>query len=320
MKTHDTKQKGIRERLHVLGKHFKRDWQLHLIIWVPLIYVLIMEYGPMYGVQIVFRDYNPFVGIAGSEWVGLQWFKKFLTAPNFWRLFSNTVILSVYSLVVQFPLPIIFALIMNALRNDKYGKVVATVTYLPHFISTTVMVGILMMVLSPVSGLYGNIFRLLGGNGYPYDFRASKEAFRHLHVWSGVWQGFGWSSILYTSALSAVSQELHEAARVDGASRFKRMIHVDLPAIMPTIAIMLIMRVGHLVSVGFEKVYMLQTDLNRSVSEVLATYVYSFGLSNPDNFSYASAITLFNTVINITLMAIVNRITKKISEGEVSLW
>lgn len=306
-------------RFQKFVKHFKRDYQLYLLALIPMLHLIIFTYGPMYGIQLAFRDYRPAGGITGSEWVGLKWFKDFLTDPKFTRIFMNTIILSLYSLIT-FPFPIIMALFLNAMRRVKYRKVVQTVSYLPHFISTTVFIGIVNMILSPVSGIYGNVFRLLGGKGFPVDFKATAEAFRHIYVWSGVWQGLGWSTILYTSALSAVSPELHEAASIDGASRFKRIIHVDLPAIMPTVGIMFVMRVGHLVGVGFEKAYLLQSNINKSTSEVISTYVYRKGMDNFRNFSYGSAVGLFNTLINLVLVLIANNISKRISEGEVSLF
>jgi len=299
-------------------KNFLRDRQLYLLIIIGIAPFILFHYGPMYGVQIAFRDYRIADGIIGSRWVGLKWFEEFLTDPNFKRIFINTLMISLYSLVT-FPLPIIMALLFNAMRKQRYKSVAQTISYMPHFISMTVFVGILNLILSPTSGIYGNVFRLLGGNGYPTDFRTLAGSFRHLYIWSGVWQGLGWQTILYTSALSAVSSELHEAACLDGASRFKRIIHVDLPAIMPTIAIMLILRMGGLISVGFEKAYLMQSPLNLSTSELISTYVYKRGLSDFRRFSYGTAVSLFNTVINITLMLITNYTSKKVTENEVSV-
>ena len=299
---------------------FKRDWQLHLCIWLPMIYVFIFRYVPIYGIQIAFRDYNPGKGIWGSDWVGFQWFIEFMNNQKFGQYLGNTIILSLYTLVVGFPLPIIYALLLNTVTREKFKKTVQTISYMPHFISTVIFVGIMNMVFSPVSGIYGNIYRLFGGNGFPSDFRATAESFRHLYVWSGVWQSLGWNSIIYISALSGVSAELHEAAQIDGATRWQRMWCIDIPSIMPTIAILLIMRCGSLVSVGFEKVFLMQTTLNTSVSEVLSTYVYKTGFASFKNFSYASAVGLWNTAINLTLLLIVNAITKKMTEGDVSLF
>lgn len=306
-------------RIQRFKKNFKRDWQLHLLILIPLIYVLIFNYGPMYGVQMAFRDYRPVDGIVGSEWVGLKWFARFLSSVKFKNIFMNTVILSLYSLAT-FPLAVIFALVLNAMKSEKYKKVVQTVSYMPHFISLTVLVGIVNMIFSPVNGIYGNLFRLFGGEGYPTDFRAAAESFRHLYVWSGVWQNIGWNAIIYISALSSVPHELHEAAQIDGASRLKRIWHIDIPTILPTICIMFIMRCASIISVGFEKAYLMQSNLNVSVSEVISTYVYKTGMSSFKNFSYGTAVDLFNTVINLAMMLVVNFIVKKSTDDEISLF
>ncbi len=301
-------------------REFKRDWQLFVMVMIPVIYLLIFSYGAMFGVQVAFRDYRPRAGITGSEWVGLQWFAKFLSSPKFFVVLKNTLILSVYSIAVGFPLPIIFALMLHSLRSEKFKRTIQVVSYIPHFISISVIVALIQMVLSPVSGIYGMVHHALNGGGYPVDFRGSAEAFRHIYVWSGVWQGLGWGTIIYTSALAGVSQELHEAAQIDGASRFKRIIHIDIPSIMPMICIRLILQFSHIISVGFSKTYMLQTDLNVSVSEVISTYVYKNGLNSFKNFSYGTAVDLFNTAINLSLMFVVNGITKKLSQDEVSLF
>ena len=300
-------------------KDFKRDWQLHIFMMFPLIYLVIFDFVPMYGIQISFRDYRPLHGITGSEWIGLKWFVQFLSHHDFREIFTNTVVLSLYSLAT-FPLAIIFALVLHAMKSEKYTKVVQTVSYIPHFISTSVMVGIINIILSPVSGIYGNVFRLLGGEGYPLDFRATAAAFRHLYVWSGVWQNLGWSSIIYIAALSAVSSELHEAAQIDGASRLKRMWYIDIPAIMPTIAIQFILRCTNIISVGFEKAYLLQSPLNKSVSEVISTYIYNVGMASFRSFSYGAATGLFNTAINLTLLFAVNYGVRKATDGEISLF
>lgn len=296
------------------------QWQLHLLMLAPVIYELIFEYWPMYGAQIAFRDYRARSGILGSEWVGLKWFEKFLTSYNFQQIFSNTLILSLYAILASFPIPIIFALIVNALPGKRFKKFTQTVTYMPHFISTVVIVSILNLVFSPINGLYGNLFRLFGGDGYPTDFRHLAGSFRHLYVWSGVWQNMGWNTIIYTAALASVSQDHHEAAMIDGASRFKRILHVDLPAIMPTIAIMLIMRCGQVMSIGFEKVYLMQSTLNKSTSQIISTYVYEVGMGAGRDMSYASAIGLFNSVINCILLVAVNWISNRVSHKEVSLF
>lgn len=300
-------------------KNFRRDWQLHLLLLLPVIYLFVFKYWPMYGVQIAFRDYRPRAGVTGSEWVGVKWFVQFLTSYDFKKIFGNTLMLSFYS-IATFPLPIVFALMLNTLKNDKLKKTVQTITYIPHFLSTVVVIAIINSILNPVSGLYCQIYRAMGGTGYPMDIRGVEGAFRHLYIWSGVWQNLGWDSIIYVAALSAVSQEHHEAAMIDGASRFQRIIHVDLPAIIPTICIMLILRFGSVMSVGFEKVYLLQSSLNLSVSEVISTYVYKVGMASARDFSYGAAVDVFNSVINCTMLILVNKITKKMSSNEVSLF
>lgn len=309
----------MKEKCKKFKKNFKRDWQLHVFMLLPVLYLLVFSFIPMYGVQIAFRDYRPIKGITGSDWVGLKWFKQFLSNYQFKQVFFNTIKLSLYSLAT-FPLAIIFALILNAIKSEKYKKVVQTVSYIPHFISISVMVGIVQMVFSPVNGIYGNLYRLFGGSGYPTDFRASAESFRHLYVWSGVWQSLGWNSIIYIAALSSVSSDLHEAAQIDGASRFKRMWYIDIPAIIPTIAIQFILRCTHIVSVGFEKAYLLQSNLNQSVSEVISTYVYKVGMSSFRSFSYGAAVGLFNTLINLVLLLVVNFSVRKATSGEISLF
>ncbi len=301
-------------------KKFKRDWRLHLMILLPVVYMLIFHYYPMYGVQIAFRDFNIRSGITGSEWVGLKWFEKFVTNINFSTVFFNTLYLALYSLVVSFPLPIILALILNSLPGERFKKVVQSVAYVPHFISVVVLVAMFNHIFSPVNGLYGTIYRLLGNDGYPTDFRSISDSFRHVYVWTGIWQNVGWSSIIYTAALSSVSQELHEAAHIDGANRLQRIRHVDIPAILPTICIMLILSCGSIMSISFDKAYLLQTDLNRQVSEVISTYVYKVGLGRASDFSYGAAVGLFNSVINCTMLLLVNGISNKLSNKEVGLF
>lgn len=302
-----------------IKKEFKRDWQLHICMAFPIIYLIIFDFIPMYGVQIAFRDFRPLKGITGSDWVGLQWFNQFLSNHNFGVIFKNTLLLSLYSMAT-FPLPIIFALILHAIRSEKYTKVVQTVSYIPHFISVTVMVGIIQVIMSPVSGIYGNLYRLLGGLGIPENVLVQARYFRHIYIWSGVWQSLGWSSIIYIAALSSVSSELHEAAQIDGASRLKRMWYIDIPAILPTIAIQFILRCTSIISVGFEKAYLLQHPLNESVSEVISTYVYKEGMSSFRSYSYGAAVGLFNTLINLALLLIVNFSVRKATDGEISLF
>jgi putative aldouronate transport system permease protein len=302
-----------------LGKRMLRCWQLYLFLLIPVVWVVIFNYIPMAGVQIAFRKFNFRAGIWNSPWVGFDQFKKFFSSYMLARILPNTILLSFYGLIAGFPLPIIFALCLNALNVRWFKKSVQTITYIPHFISTVVMVGILMRLFNPRTGLYASLSVLFTGSN-PSDIFAIASAFRHLYVWSGVWQGLGWGSIIYLAALSGVSIELHDAAQIDGASRFQRVIHVDLPCIVPTITIMLILNSGSIMSVGFEKVFLLQNDLNLINSEVISTYVYKVGLSGSgvSDYSYSTAISLFNSLVNMTMLVVVNWVSKKVSET--SLW
>lgn len=317
----DRKQSG-RGTAHLgrFKKRFLRDWQLHLLMLLPVIYLLIFDYWPMYGAQIAFRDFRPRAGIWGSEWVGLQWFIKFVKNHQFLDVLENTIVLSMYNILVGFPLPIIFALLLNVIPSAKFRKVTQTISYMPHFLSVTVLISIITLLFSPVNGIYGTVYRALGGVGIPYDFRSMANSFRHIYVWSDVWQELGWGAIIYTAALSAVSAELHEAAMIDGATRWQRILHVDLPAILPTAGIMLILRCGSVLSVGFEKVFLMQTSLNKQTSEVISTYIYNQAMGGSGDFSYSTAVGLFNSVINCMFLILVNYICRKITDREVSLF
>lgn len=319
--------KTLQEPVHSLQKkkglagfavNFKKNWQLHMMILLPLIYIILFNYAPMYGLQIAFRDYRSRRGIWGSEWVAWENFQKFFSNYHWGLYVKNTIIISLYSILAGFPIPIILALMLHVNERPLLKKLTQNVSYVPHFISTVVMVGILNQIFNPYSGLWMNIQNLLGIE-YTGDIRNDPDAFYHLYVWSGVWQGMGWSAILYVSALSSVAPELHEAAKIDGASRWKRVLHVDLPAIMPTICIMLIMRFGSIMSVGYEKVYLMQNSLNMEKSEVISTYVYKVGLGNND-LSYGTAVGLMNSVINTGMVLLVNWITNRLSDGENGLF
>ena len=297
----------------------RKNWQLHLLAFLPILYIIIFYYVPMYGLQIAFRDFKPRAGIWGSEWVGLKHFITFFKAYNFTQIISNTLLISLYNIFVGFPIPIILALMLHVSERKILKKVTQNVSYMPHFISTVVLVGIINQILNPVCGVVGTFYHMFGGIGVAPDIRASAGAFRHLFVWSGVWQQMGWSTIIYVAALSGVSSELHEAAELDGASRWKRVLNVDLPAILPTVSIMLILRFGSVMSVGYEKVYLMQNDLNLSTSEVISTYVYKTGLGKMQ-MSYGTAIDLFNSIINTTMLLTVNTITRKLTSGEQGLF
>lgn len=302
-------------------KQCKKRWQLFLFLLPPVIYILIFAYYPMIGVQIAFRNYSPATGIWGSQWVGLTHFIKFFKSFQFTGIVTNTLRISLYSLVAGFPLTIIFALFINTVRNLRFKKIVQTITYVPHFISVVVLVGMLNQLLNPVMGVYGNLYRTFIADTYPEDIIGKAGAFIHLYIWSGIWQDLGWATIIYIAVLSAVDPELHEAAMIDGASRLRRMIHIDFPTILPTASIMLILTAGGLMSVGFEKVYLMQNGINMPFSEIIATYVYKVGMTaGGGQFSYAAAIGLFNSVINCALLITVNALSRRLSSEGASLW
>lgn len=292
----------------------KRNWVCYLFILPMLIYVIIFNYIPMYGIQLAFKDYRVADGIWGSAWVGLKHFKTFFESYQFKDLLWNTLSLSLYSLIAGFPMPIIFALLLNYITNVKLKKVVQMVTYAPHFISTVVYCGMILIFLSS-DGVISQLLKLIGIDSVA--FLTNPSNFRHIYVWSGVLQNIGWGSIMYISVLTSVDPTLHEAATVDGATRFQRLLHIDLPAIVPTMVIMLIMRAGEIMDLGFEKAFLLQNNINLDYSEIIATYVYRIGIQG-GQFSYSSAIGLFNNVINMVLLVVVNKIAKKVSD--VSLW
>jgi putative aldouronate transport system permease protein len=299
-------------------KHFIRDWRLHVFMILPLLYLLVFHYYPMFGVQIAFKDFVASKGIWGSQWIGFKHFKTFFDSYQFGRVVKNTLALSFYLILAGFPLPVFFALILNTVRNQRFKKIVQTVTYIPHFISTVVLVGMMSTFFSPISGVYGYFSQLMG-KGYPEVLVGVSGTFRHFYVWSDIWQGLGWGTIIYVAALSAVSPELYEAAEIDGASRWQRIIHIDFPSILPTAAILLILRFGSIMTIGFEKVLLMQTSLNLQASEIISTYVYKVGLQSGGNFSYATAIGLFNSLINCMVLLSVNKIARKMSDGEIGL-
>lgn len=302
-----------------LAKDIKRHWQLYVFLLLPVIWAIIFKYVPMPGIIIAFKKYKFKTGIFGSQWVGFDNFIRFFNDYQFTRVIRNTIVLSMYSLFASFPIPVIFALVLNSLRSEKFKKVTSTVAYMPHFISTVILVGMLVQMLNVRIGLYGTIYSYFHNGAYAADPLSNVKLFKHLYVWSGVWQTFGWNSIIYTAALSAVSPDLHEAAEIDGASRWQRVIHIDLPTILPTVVIMLIMRMGHVMSLGYEKVYLMQNDLNLEASEIISTYVYKVGLAAATpNYSYSTTISLFNSIINLILINSVNWISGKVSDT--SLW
>jgi len=295
----------------------KANWQLYLLVLLPVAYIIVFNYVPMYGAQIAFKNFRVTLGINGSEWVGLQHFIRFFKSFEFPRLMGNTIIISLYSLAVGFPFPIILALLLNYMANRRYRKAVQMVTYAPYFISTVVMVGMILQFLSPQVGLVNNIIKAFGG--VPVNFMGKAEYFRHLYVWTGVWQFTGFNSIIYIAALAGIDPQLHEAALVDGASKLKRIWHVDMPGIMPTAVILLILNCGYILSVGFDKVFLMQNPINLRVSEIISTYVYKTGLASQSvNYSYPAAIGLFQSVVGFIMLILVNNFAKRFSET--SLW
>jgi putative aldouronate transport system permease protein len=269
----------------------------------------------MVGLQIAFKEFNVVGGIWNSPWVGLKHFKEFITSYQFPRLIKNTLGISLYSLIAGFPVPILLAVMINECTNTKFKKAVQLITYAPHFISTVVMVSVVLMLMAPRAGMINNIIALFGGERI--DFIAKPEYFKSIYVWSGIWQSMGYNSIIYIAALSGIDPSLYEAATVDGASKLQRIMNIDLPGILPTIIIQLIMQCGRLMNVGHEKVLLMQNNLNMSSSDIISTYVYRIGLENA-RYSFSAAVGMFNSVINTFLLILVNSISRKVSET--SLW
>lgn len=295
-------------------KNVQKNGGLYLLLLPAVILLLLFAYRPMYGVVIAFKNYKNALGIMGSPWADPWYanFTKFFQSFQFSTTIRNTLAISLYSLVAGFPLPILMALVLNQMRAKRFKRVFQTVTYLPHFISTVVMVGLILILLSPGSGLIGQIYSLFGKEAP--NLMGSPGAFSSIYVWSDVWQHTGWDSIIYLAALAAIDPSLYEAATVDGASRWQKIKYIDLPLIMPTATILLILRVGNIMNVGFEKVYLMQNNLNMGASEIISTYVYKIGLVSAQ-YSYSAAINLFNTMINLILLLTVNGITKRMSDN-----
>ena len=295
----------------------RQSWQLYMLLFLPMVYLLVFKYYPMYGAQIAFRDFNPIGGITGSPWVGLDHFQRFVTSYNFWPVMRNTLELSLYNLAAGFPFPILLALSLNYVGSRHFRKTVQMVAYAPYFISTVVMVGIILTLLQPNGGLVNMLLGLVHIG--PVDFMGNASYFIHIFVWSGVWQTVGFSCIVYLAALTGVDPTLHEAAIVDGASKWQRIRHIDLPGIAPIMVILLILDMGSILTISYQKVLLLQNPINQSVSEVLDLYVYHVGLASAlPQFSYASAIGLFKSVIALVLIVVVNRFARRVSAS--SLW
>jgi putative aldouronate transport system permease protein len=298
-----------------MAKVLRRDKYLVLLVLPVLVYYAIFHYIPMYGVIIAFKQFKPLKGILGSDWAGFYYFQLFFESAYFWRLLKNTLLLSIYSLLWGFPVPIIFALLLNELKEGLFKKSVQTISYLPHFISIVVICGMIVNFTSPKGGV---INTMLGWFGIaPIPFLTEPSWFRDIYISSSIWQGFGWSSIIYLAAIAGIDPQLYEASEMDGANRWQKMWYITLPCLLPTIVILLILNVGNLMDVGFEKINLLYNPTTYETADVISTYVYRQGIQNAD-YSYSTAIGLFNNVINLILLVTVNRISRKVSET--SLW
>lgn len=293
----------------------KRDWQLYLMLLLPIVYYFLFKYMPMYGTLIAFKKYSAKKGIWGSQWVGFINFQKFLTDPYFYKLVRNTLLINIYNLLFAFTSSIIFALLLNEMRHRWYKKLVQTISYLPHFISTVVVCGLITNFLRTNGGVINDFISLLGGSRV--SFLTKAEYFRTIYVISEIWQHMGWDAIIYIAALTAIDSQLYEAASIEGANRFQQMLHVTLPGIAPTVTIMLIMRVGNLMHLGYEKILLLYSGATYETADVISTYVYRRGLLTAD-FSYGTAIDLFQTFIALILVLSTNALGKRISDT--SLW
>lgn len=298
-----------------LWKTVERDKYLYLLILPVIVYYIVFHYVPMYGIVIAFKKFQPLKGILGSSWVGFRYFEEFFTAPYFWQLLKNTLLLSLYSLLWGFPAPILFALLLNEVRHKLYKRVVQTVSYLPHFISIVVIAGMIVSFTGLREGIVNQALTLIGLQ--PINFMAEPGWFRTIFVSSGIWQGFGWGSIIYLAAIAGIDPQLYEAAEMDGAGRWTRMWHITLPCLIPTIVIMFIMQMGNLMDVGIEKVLLLSNPLTYETADVISTFVYRRGVLNQD-YSFATAVGLFNNVINLILLVSVNALSRRTSQS--SLW
>lgn len=297
-----------------MSKHLKKEWRLYSFLIIPVLYFVIFKYIPMFGNVIAFRKYSGGVNIFGEKWVGLRYFKQFLRDPSFWRAFRNTLFLSVSYLIVRFPLTLIFALLLNEIRNIKWKKFVQTVSYLPHFISMVIIAGMIKEVVS-LSGPVNTLLSSLGMEKISFIQEASW--FPPIYIISGIWQALGWGTILYLAAMTGINTELYEAARVDGANRFRQALHVTIPGILPTIVTLLILDIGGIMGSNFEKIILLYLPSTYETADVISTLVYRMGISG-GNFSYATAVGLFEGIIGLILVTAANFVSKKITES--SLW
>lgn len=308
------KSKAQFKRKKTLKKIF-RSWELYLFILPAFLYFFIFHYVPLYGILIAFKDYVPTLGVWGSQWVGFQQFLDFFHSYYFWNLLGNTIEISIYSFIIGFPLPIILALAFNEVKDGFFKRGIQTITYAPHFISLVVMVGMIIAFLAPQTGLINHILGWFGIG--PISFMQDPGWFKTVFVFSGVWQSTGWGAIIYLAALSGVDPQLHEAATIDGASRYQRIWHINIPTLVPTMVILFILDMGELLSVGYQKIILMQNPLNMSASQVIATFVYHTGILDAQ-YSYSTAVGLFDAAINATLLVMVNQIARK--RAQTSLW
>ncbi|MBO1512674.1 ABC transporter permease [Metabacillus bambusae] len=303
-----------KSKFAIIGVSLKKDWQLYSLLILPIIYLLIFKYGPMIGNVIAFRRFMPGGNIYGEEWVGLHYFKMFINDPTFWNVFTNTLLIGGLTLLFCFPMPIIFALLLNEVKGKKFKKFVQTASYLPHFLSIVIVAGMILQ-LTAVNGSINSIVEFFTGE--KINFIQQAEWFRTIYITSEIWQGMGWGAILYLAALTTIDDSLYEAAKIDGANRWKQTLHITIPGILPTIITLLILNIGSFMAVGFEKILLLYNPLNYETSDVISTYLYRVGLES-SNFSYATAIGLFESLIGLVLVLTANGISRKLTER--SLW
>jgi len=298
------------QRKKSMKVRLKNSWQIYVLVFPAILYYFLFDYLPMYGVQIAFKDFKAVLGVAGSEWVGLKHFKTFFNAYYFKRLLTNTIVLNIYSLLWSFPIPIIIAIMLNYVRKEKLKRFIQTTIYVPHFVSTVVIAGMLYVFLSPGTGIINIVMKAMGMN--PVDFMSEPSAFRTIYVLSGIWQGAGYGSILYIATLTGIDPGLYEAAEIDGASIWQKIRYIDIPSLLPMIAMKFIMAWGGIMGSSTSKVLLLQTSGNIAVSDIIGTYSYNVGLGS-GQFSYSAAISLFTNLINFIMLITVNKISKKLA-------
>ncbi len=304
------------KRLQSMRRKIKQSGQLYAIFFLPLVYFLVFRYGAMGWLLLAFKDFDPIKGLMGSDWVGLSHFVEFFSMPDFWKLLRNTLLISIYSILFSFPVPIILALLVNEVGSRRFKKVVQSITYLPHFFSVVIVCGMIVDFLT-ADGLINRVIVFFGGQ--PISFLTDPKWFRTIYVVSGIWQGAGWGSIMYLAALNGVDPQLYESAVIDGASKIQQIGHISLPAIMPIISVQLLMNIGSLLSVGYEKIILLYNGATYETADVISTYVYRRGLQGAD-YGYGTAVNLFQSVISLLLVIIANKAANRLSDGEGGLW